>query len=72
MEKMDIKGDEINDEKVVQPADKEGCLRGFAVENNEDVDVEKGPKNADYGKESVDPVFSAAGNRQKCQKDKTA
>jgi hypothetical protein len=60
MKKMDIKGDEINDEEVVQPADKEGDLRGFAVENHEDVSVEKGAKDADHGKEAVDPVFSAA------------
>jgi hypothetical protein len=39
MKKMNIEGDEIRDENVIQPTDKQGRLRGLAIENHENISV---------------------------------
>ncbi|MBV5267559.1 MAG: hypothetical protein JZU67_03410, partial [Burkholderiaceae bacterium] len=59
MKKMDIKGDKINDEEMVQTTDKKSCFSGFAVKNHKDVSVEKSAQYANQGKETVDFVFFA-------------
>ena len=60
MKKMNIYGEKIDDEKMVNPTDFQGCFCGRHIEDEQYIHIEKRAQKTNHKKKKVNLSFSAS------------